>query len=298
MKKQIITLLFGGALLVGGLVACSSQTKTNKVDVGEKRVNTLAYQATTSLATLKNHVSYKMMRDGSSSIITEETKNKIEELLPSLDLLLENNGSFESEVLTSDRENYEVKQVVSFQGLAMERSEYTLYYNIFSENVTTEVDDDDKTEEIETTKKFVGIAVLDQVELPFTSVMETETEGNEYEEEMKFVIETGLDSYISVKQEIEKKDNEYEEEYHYTIVENNKKVYEFVLENELENSKNETEVKLTIDGKKYKFDVYQKNKETFIDVKVDGTNEKVTYKKVIKTDEETGRKTVTFEQVI
>ena len=173
MKKQFITILFGGALLVGGLVACSSQTKTIKANVGEKRMNTLAYQATTSLATIKDHVSYKMMRDGSDSIITEETKNKIEELLPSLDLLLENDGGFRSEVLTSDRENYEVKQVVSFQGLAMEKSEYTLYYNILSETVNTEIDDDDddddrddkddneNEEETKTTKKFVGVAVLD-----------------------------------------------------------------------------------------------------------------------------------------
>lgn len=134
--------------------------------------------------------------------------------------------------------------------------------------------------------------------MPFTSVVESETEGNEYEEEMKFVIETGANSYVSVKQEIEKEGNEYEEEYHYTVVENNKKIYDFVLENETEDAKNETEVKLTLDGKKYKFDVYQKNNETFIDVKVDGTDKKVTYKKVINTDAETGQKTVTFEQVI
>lgn len=231
-------------------------------------------------------------------MISDESKTKIEELLPSLDLLLENDGSFKSEVLTSDRENYQVKQVVSFQGLAMERSEYTMYYNVIDEKVKTEIDDDDKTEETETTKKFVGVAVLDEVEFPFTSVIETKTEQDEYEEEMKFVIETGVDSYISVKQEIEKEDGEYEEENHYKVVENNLTIYEFSIESEEEKVNQETDVKLTLDGIKYKFEIYQKDGETFIEAKVENTDEKVTYKKIVKTDEETGQKTVTFEQVI
>ncbi len=298
MKKRFITLLLAGGLLGGGLTACNSLTKPVNESVTDKRADTLAYQATTSLATLKDHASLKMMKRTSGERISDESKTKIEELLPSLDLLLENDGSFKSEVLTSDRENYQVKQVVSFQGLAMERSEYTMYYNVIDEKVKTEINDDDKTEETETTKKFVGVAVLDEVEFPFTSVIETETDQDEYEEEMKFVIETGVDSYISVKQEIEKENGEYEEEYHYKVVENNKIIYEFSLENEEEKVSKETEVKLTLDGTKYKFEIYKKDGETFIEAKVENTDEKVTYKKIVKTDEETGQKTVTFEQVI
>lgn len=300
MKKRFITLLLGGALLAGGLTACNSLTKPVNESVTDKRADTLAYQATTSLATLKDHASIKMMKRASGGMISDASKTKIEELLPSLDLLLENDGAFKSDILTSDRDSYQVKQVVSFQGLAMEKSEYTLYYNIIEEKVETEIDDDDdeKDEETETTKKFVGVAVLDQLELPFTSVIETETDQDEYEEEMKFVIETGVGSYVSVKQEIEKENGEYEEEYHYKVVENNKTIYEFSIENEEEQVSKETEVKLTLDGTKYKFEIYQKDNETFIEAKVDNTDEKVTYKKIIKTDEETGQKTVTFEQVI
>lgn len=305
MKKQKILLLIGGAVLLGGLTACNFNSSNEAVT--ERRMNTLAYQATTSLATVKDLSNNKMMRKAMN--IAPETKTKIEELLPSIDLLIENDGNFESEILESDREDYQIKQVVSFKGLLMETSTYTLFYNVVSENenVETDKDDDDdddketssETEtEVEIEKKFVGIAVLDDLEIPFTSTMETETEGNEYEEEMKFVLKTGVDSYVSVKQEIEKENNEYEEEYHYSIVENGKLVYEFSLENEMENTDQETEIDLTVDGKRYRFDVYQEKGDTFVEVKVDGTEDKLLYKKVITVNEETNEKIVSFEQVI
>lgn len=294
MKKQKILLFIGGALLLGGLTACNFNFSNA---VTERRMNTLAYQATTSLATVKDLSNNKMMRKAMN--IATETKNKIEELLPSIDLLIENDGNFASEILESDREDYQIKQVVSFKGLSMETSTYTLFYNVVSETEKIETDDEDVNEvETEVEKEFVGIAVLDDLEIPFTSTIETETEGNEYEEEMKFVLKTGVDSYVFVKQEIEKENNEYEEEYHYRIVENGQLVYEFSLENEMENTNQETEIDLTVDGKRYRFDVYQENGDTFVEAKVDGTEDKLLYKKVITVNEETNEKTVSFEQVI
>lgn len=294
MKKQKILLFIGGALLLGGLTACNFNFSNA---VTERRMNTLAYQATTSLATVKDLSNNKMMRKAMN--IAPETKNKIEELLPSIDLLIENDGNFASEILESEREDYQIKQVVSFKGLSMETSNYTLFYNVVSETEKIETDDEDVNEvETEVEKEFVGIAVLDDLEIPFTSTIETETEGNEYEEEMKFVLKTGVDSYVSVKQEIEKENNEYEEEYHYRIVENGQLVYEFSLENEMENTNQETEIDLTVDGKRYRFDVYQENGDTFVEAKVDGTEDKLLYKKVITVNEETNEKTVSFEQVI
>ena len=104
-------------------------------------------------------------------------------------------------------------------------------------------------------------------------------------------------SYVKVKQEISRETDEYEEEFAYEIVENGVTIYAFSFEKETERQKVENEIKVKMEGVKYKFETFTENGEEFIRVKVDGSEtETVLFRKVVtETD---GVSTATFEEVI
>lgn len=289
MKKLLV--IAGGIGISLSLFSCGKiQKDQNGTEaIVNRNADTLAYQSATSLSLIFNH-----RNDGRKMKISESTKSSIEEMLPSVDLILKNDADFSNEMVESDREEYDYKQEISFKDLTDSLSKYTLYYNIVK---TKEKADEDETE---TEAKLSGIAVAGETEFDFVGSVEKETETDEEEEEMQLKIFTekgNTRSYIKVKQEISRETDEYEEEFAYEIVENSVTTYAFSFEKESENEKVENEIKVKLDGVKYKFETFTENGEEFIEVKVSGEeSEKLLFKKVLTETEETIA--VTFEEVV
>ena len=305
--------------------------------------------------------------------IDEAKKQEIEKLLPTVDLLMKNDNNFTSEILTSDKEGYNHKQVVSFFDLTNEKVSYTLYYNLgddpltsedkknpaTSENISAdssldqtssldssalapeaseetakestqasqdsqakkmakkdeakdeEVDRKDEKEEkdeeeekeenkTETAITFEGIAVFEEYEYKFTARTTEEVVDNETEKEFELKINKDEGSYVEVLREIETEENEVEEEYSYTVVENNQVIHSFSLEKERETEGTtvENELKLVINQEKFKFDFYDQDGTSFVDVKYDNKVDSkfvITFKKVISTQGD--QEVVSFEEV-
>ena len=134
-----------------------------------------------------------------------------------------------------------------------------------------------------------GVALVDNQEYRFKSVTKSEKEGKEIEEEYSFTLYKDNDSYIKIVQEYEEERDEVEKYYRYQVVENGVKVYDYLLDYEKETGhKNETEIKLTLDNRKYKIEEIQKKDGNYLQVQVIETNSlesrstyKVLFKKVI-----------------
>ncbi len=283
------------ALLFMSLVACGNNQNNNSNGLGEvafdknidsnvalpteKNASTLAYQTVTSMVTL-SHGSMPAIR---MRQVTPEAKTKIETVLPTVDLLL-NNATFNSVISESDLADYALKQTVSFTDFNSTTQTMDLYYNVVNVNEKTEED------EYEKETKMEGVVKYQELTYQFLGESEIESEKNEEETELSLKIFTNAEKtdYIKVKQEFEQERNEVEEEYKYEIYQNRKVISSFAFERENENSKEEVKIKLLLDGVKYSFKVYEQNQETFISVKVDTTNDDgvVTYKKVVETDGE------------
>lgn len=230
MKKIIVG---GITLLTIGLLYGCENTPSKK----QEHISTLAYEATSSLALLS----------AKTNPVQLSTKNttKVDELLPQIELLLQNGSGFETKSVESDMEEYSFKEIISFNVSLTEVDSYSLYYNTYEEKI--EEDDED---EIETKITYQGIAKTTDAVYNFDAILETEQDGNESENEMEFKLKTAENSYIKVKQEIELEGNEKEEEYQYKIVEDGKTTYEYKLSIELEDK--ETEIKLVLNNIVYK----------------------------------------------
>ena len=129
------------------------------------------------------------------------------------------------------------------------------------------------------------------------SKTETDTDGDEQEVELKFMMFKDEGNFISIKQEIETEGvegeagYEYEEEFKYMVVKDNELVKSFKLELENEDDAQELEVK--IDGVKYEVTYETIEDRTYIHVSVSGQGE-YTYEKVVTTNEETNEVSVAY----
>lgn len=324
--KKILSL----TILTLGTLAMSSCQKNpsnaGNLPIKPTEVNTLAYQVTTSLGALGDLSHPSALR--TKNRISDETKNTIKSLLPTIDRLLENNSDFSSEILVSDREGYEFKQTIAFVDITEQKISYDLFYNITSKHIEEDSDDDRKLllndastsipalseestsiadsvpatslpEEYEEEVKIEGIAVIGEETFNFRGETEFEIEEDETEKEMKLQIFASQDDYVKVSQEISIENNEYEEEFQYSVVKDGKLSLSYSIEKEQENQVNEKEVKLVLDGVKYKFEIYNRDQDQFIKVKVENSTEdgKVTFKKVMVTDDTTGEITVDYLEV-
>ena len=210
---------------------------------------------------------------------------QLQDILHQIDLILLNDSNFEIESQISDKDEYKSKDIVTFKKYNNEEVSYTLYYSEVKEKIKEDIFDD----EIETKITINGVAVVDNQEYRFKSVTKTEKEGKEIEEEYSFTLYKDNDSYIKIVQEYEEERDEVEKYYRYQVVENGVKVYDYLLDYEKENDhKNETEIRLTLDNKKYKIEEIQQKDGNYLQVQVIETNSlesrstyKVLFKKVI-----------------
>lgn len=285
MKNKILigSLAF---LLVGcaGVVAGSKENQNDKTQIAREK-SQLAFDATTSLSMLNRIQKNTRMLRNETNLPTQEDILQLQDILHQIDLILLNDSNFEIESRISDKDEYKSKDIVTFKKYNNEEVSYTLYYSEVKEKIKEDIFDD----EIETKITINGVAVVDNQEYRFKSVTKTEKEGKEIEEEYSFTLYKDNDSYIKIIQEYEEERDEVEKYYRYQVVENGVKVYDYLLDYEKENDhKNETEIRLTLDNKKYKIEEIQQKDGNYLQVQVIETNSlesrstyKVLFKKVI-----------------
>lgn len=264
MKKALyLTLL---ALLPASLASCSPSTVSNLLT--EKQ---FSYQALTT--------SFMVNASSSSALgmkkLANEKENEVSTLLDEIDLLLANfDYEYSSNIVESDKEEYQTKEIITYSSAEEENLEVILYYN-----TKEEIEQDEEEVEQETTR--AGLLIKDETTYKFKTKVENEQEENEVENEEKFILYTSEDekSYIKSTRSEEVEHNEKEVKYSYEIVENNKKVEEFSFKQEVEDNKEK--IKFNVNGKEYKIHTYVEQENTYLKVKNEQTNEITTYLKVV-----------------
>ena len=264
MKKALyLTLL---TLLPASLASCSPSTVSNLLT--EKQ---FSYQALTT--------SFMVNASSSSTLgmkkLANEKENEVSTLLDEIDLLLANfDYEYSSNIVESDKEEYQTKEIITYSSAEEENLEVILYYN-----TKEEIEQDEEEVEQETTR--AGLLIKDETTYKFKTKVENEQEENEVETEEKFILYTSEDekSYIKSTRSEEVEHNEKEVKYSYEIVENNKKVEEFSFKQEVEDNKEK--IKFNVNGKEYKIHTYVEQENTYLKVKNEQTNEITTYLKVV-----------------
>ena len=245
MKKALyLTLL---TLLPASLASCSPSTVSNLLT--EKQ---FSYQALTT--------SFMVNASSSSALGMKKLANY--------------DYQYSSNIVESDKEEYQTKEIITYTSAEEENLEVILYYN-----TKEEIEQDEEEVEQETTR--AGLLIKDETTYKFKTKVENEQEENEVENEEKFILYTSEDekSYIKSTRSEEVEDNEKEVKYSYEIVENNKKVEEFSFKQEVEDNKEK--IKFNVNGKEYKIHTYVEQENTYLKVKNEQTNEITTYLKVV-----------------
>lgn len=285
MKKKV---LIGSLAFL--LASCAGVVAGNLENQNEQKRLTreksqLAFDATTSLSMLNRIQKNTRMLRSKTNVPTQEDILQLQDILHQIDLILLNDSNFEIESQISDKDEYKSKDIVTFKNYNNEEVSYTLYYSEVREKIKEDIFDD----EVETKVSINGVALVDNQEYRFKSITKTEKEGKEIEEEYSFTLYKDNDSYIKIVQEYEEERDEIEKYYRYQVVENGVQVYDYLLDYEKENGhKNETEIRLTLDNRKYKIEEIQQKDGNYLQVQVIETNSleprstyKVLFKKVI-----------------
>ena len=282
--KKILLLSLNAIFLTAGLVACSSN-KTNTTFKNDKDIFSL--QAVTGMSMLSSyegtaHINKLIKRSNERSDFTEEQVTKIKEVLPTVDLLLDNETTFLSHVeevnVEIDGKLYETKEEITFLNNDLSSSSYLLFYNIIEEKV-------EEDEEIEENKDMEGIAYIDEeTYYPFISKEEKEVEDDEVENTRKFMILTGEKSYIEIKEEYSYESDEVEQKLHYEVVQDNQKIVDYKIKIENENQENEIKVEIGEMNFKVEREIFEDTYIYKISLKDDETNQMVTLKREILED--------------
>ena len=265
------------ALLAGvGLVSCGDILGNDESSVFSSSQEKFSTQAVTSLSMINSLGSSNgLVRKAKQ--ISDEEKAKIEQILPTLDLLMNNGMIFEStvveEAVVFNDVTYNFKETISFVNESLEKSSYTLLYNLEEANGSSikakndHHDDDEEDEKghhgdqshennsenctkMDEETKIFGIAMIsDEVFYEFVSESEIEEHNNKKEYERTFKIIVGEKDYILVEEENEVKNNKTESSFEYTVVENGAKVLNYSIS--IENKNNKDVIEYEIDDVEY-----------------------------------------------
>ncbi len=155
-------------------------------------INLLNYDSVTSMNTLG--LNSLKTRDRNKPISSEE-KQDIIDMLPTLDLLMMEDKTYESTIVESNIElngtKYQFSETIVYLDNSLKDSTITLHYNLV----------DSWTKKDDFMQRLEGVALLndDPTSYKFTSFTKSEQSAREVEEERNFKIETGLNSYILVE---------------------------------------------------------------------------------------------------
>lgn len=236
MKKSlIITSLFIGI----SLTSCNLSNDEKVIKDDQK----FTLQAATSLNLVKSISNVNKFNLSKKSDISENDINEIKEILPQLDLMLENGYTFNSQISEVNKEinneTYKYHEIITFKDLNKEYVTYNLFYN--SPKEIKEVDDD----EIEIKQIMNGVATFDNNNYySFISIIESEKEDDELEDKRIFKINMNNESYIKVEESYEIEGKEIENKFKYTVVENGIKTLEYKVKQEIETNKEKLEYEL------------------------------------------------------
>ena len=282
MKKIKI---LGLGILTSGAILLSSCTSNSLKDLvhGDDNQNNVTtnseaflMQATSSLKLLSN---IDLGSARLSRSLNDTEINEIKEILPQLDLMLNNGTSFESSLTSKENliegVTYQYEEVVTFKDSNLIDVTYTLIYNA---NTKEFKDDDEKV----TVTTIEGVAKVDDVTyLPFVSITKTENEWDESETERTFKVNLNENSYVIVEESHEVEDDEIENEFEYTLINNGRKELEYSIEIEKEGFKDSIEYE--VNNKEY--ELTRVGDEYYVKVK-EGRNfvDYAKFKKIINED--------------
>lgn len=299
MKKSnllLTTLTLG--LGAGALASCSFVNKENSTNNNEiTKTESFNLEAATSMHMVSNLGNINTLR---AANLTEEEANKVKDILPTLDLLLDNGSNFASTIFEEetiiDDVTYKFKEEFTFKNNNLEDEKYTLVYNkeILKEEI--EEDEEDQEKEIERSEKLIGFAIFEEeTKYSFESISEIEQEEEEEECERYFKINLAEGSYVRVDQEIEKEQNENSTEFSYKLVENNVTTLEYSVEIEKEGNKDSIEYELNDIEYKLERKIDKDNNliyEVSIENEKDDSEKVAIFKKIVNEDG-----TVTYELI-
>ena len=282
MKKIKI---LGLGILASGAILLSSCTSNSLKDLvhGDDNQNNVTtnseaflMQATSSLKLLSN---IDLGSARLSRSLNDIEINEIKEILPQLDLMLNNGTSFESSLTSKENViegvTYQYEEVVTFKDSNLIDVTYTLIYNA---NTKEFKDDDEKV----TVTTIEGVAKVDDATyLPFVSITKTENEWDESETERTFKVNLNENSYVIVEESHEVEDDEIENEFEYTLINNGRKELEYSIEIEKEGFKDSIEYE--VNNKEY--ELTRVGDEYYVKVK-EGRNfiDYAKFKKIINED--------------
>ncbi len=164
-----------------------------------------------------------------------------------------------TEVVVSDRAEYEYQYTVKTRDYTGGQEVYTFYYT------QTDISDEEDIRENEKEYRLNGLVILDGIE--YQMVGEQEVEQGEMEYTFKILIDNN--NYVIIEQETELNETEFE----YTVYKGGKKVFSTEIEYEVDRKGNvEFEYEL-VDrqnnvSQKYKFVFFEKGGEKFAKVVV------------------------------
>lgn len=239
MKKKcllgLLALSLGGTLLAGCNVS-DGGTITKDGAFALEAVSSIR-----SVASLQKGIAYRALK--SKQMLTENGTDDIKEILPSLDLFLENgfevsSNKEEGSFLVKET-TFAYKETLSFQDLNQTNTTYTLFYNLVTEGSEVEEDEEEKT------TIYKGLASLnEETYLTFDSVLEVEKETGEEETEVSFTIYENENSYYKVEESHEIKEGKMETEFGYKYVQNGAIKNEYSIEIEKKGTKNKIEFEI------------------------------------------------------
>ena len=222
--KKLKTLILP-ALAATFLVGCGSPSGNDFINGNTAKESVYAFEAVTSIGLLSEATATANPQGLRKSIQVDQSLiDSLNTYLPTIESALKGESLLtNTEVMTSDDPNYEIKQVITYTDINMQTSTITMYYN-----ETIKVDDDDDDDdwddrhEREEESFIEGVILVDGVSYRMRG--EKELEDDEYEVNFRYILDDS--SYILVEQEIERGETEFA----YTLVQNGRKVYEYSLE--------------------------------------------------------------------
>ena len=291
--KLLLGLLVGVSLTIG-LASCDNKGVPTYAEDGVlTSTEKLTMQAATGLKLLSETSLAQTFNMRMKRVMSEDQINEVKQILPSLDLMFENDNAFKGMIeegeFAINESTYQYKETITFKDVDLKYESYVMYYNVDASY--QDIERDDNEDEIETFSRISGVASYDnETFFTFISFTETESEGDEIEEERTFRINLNEGSYVLIEESKEQERHENETEFEYTFIDNYKKVLNYSIEVEHEGHKDSIEYE--INDQEYEI---LKQGDIYI-VKIgeddDYHDEIGRFKKVINEDN-----TVTFEYI-
>ncbi len=269
MKKILVTAACMSVFALAGCEISGSKSTINSQ-------NELGFQMVSALNV------YSMEQSTSQLTLRSGNYNK-EDLVKYINLVDDfvNDGNFKTEIVESDRIDYQKRYNISLKDLSGEEKSYIMYYN----ETTTNIDyDDEEDDEFEQKIRLDGIALVGDEEFVISGLKEIENDKDETETKTSFRIyfDDEKKNYVNVVEETEVETDEVENEYKYQVYEDGISVNELSVSLENENDEREIEVKekTTTSKKSYKYKYENKNGKDFMSVKVYENNQVIVDEKL------------------